>query len=100
MQWKGVRASLRAGVAPRVCGRVGNGRGREARQGAIRVFWGDTYPAIHVPSLAPTSCRKRTGAGLHEHPMRDLAKPGAREKTGGVPAEVHARGWLAGSRIG
>ena len=69
----GVRARRQAGVAPRVCGRVGNGRGMEARQGAIRVFCGDTYPAIRVPAPAPTSCRKRTRPNPHEHLMRDLA---------------------------
>ena len=70
------QARRQAGVAPHVCGRVGNGRGMEARQGAVRVFWGDTYPAILVPTPAPTACRKRTGAGPHKAPMRDLAKPG------------------------
>ena len=48
-------------------------------------FWGDTYPAILVPSPAPTSCRKRTRAGLHEHPIRDLAKPGPPRKLGAFP---------------
>ena len=45
-------------------------------------FLGNTYPAILVPSPAPTSCRKHTGAGLHEHPMRDLAKPGPARRPG------------------
>jgi hypothetical protein len=45
-------------------------------------FLKDTYPAILVPSPAPTSCRKRTGAGLREHPMRDPAKLGPREGRG------------------
>src|SRR5215213_5845907 len=54
-------------------------------------FWGDTYPAILVPSPAPTSCRKRTGAGLHEHPMRDLAKPGPARRPGAFPKRF-ARG--------
>ena len=58
-------------------------------------FWGDTYPAILVPSLAPTSCRKRTGAGLHEHPMRDLAKPGPARRPGAFPQKVRARGRFA-----
>ena len=81
-------------------GRVGNGRGMEARQGAMRIFLGDTYHAILVPSPAPTSCRKRTGAGLHEHPMRDLAKPGPVRRPGVFPLRVRARGRFAGSRIG
>src|SRR5215218_156121 len=54
-------------------------------------FLGDTYPAILVPSPAPTSCRKRTGAGLHEHPMRDLAKPGPARRPGAFPKRF-ARG--------
>ena len=83
-----------------MCGRVGNGRGREARQGAMRIFPGDTYPAILVPSLAPTSCRKRTGAGLHEHPMRDLAKPGSARRPGAFPQKFARGRRFAGSRIG
>jgi hypothetical protein len=35
----GVRARPRVGVAPHVRGRVGNGRGMEARQGAMRIFF-------------------------------------------------------------
>jgi hypothetical protein len=58
-------------------------------------FLGDTYPAIFVPSPTPTSCRKRTGAGLHEHPMRDLAKPGPARRPGAFPRRL-ARGY--GSR--
>src|SRR5829696_6528630 len=63
----------------------------KARQGAMRIFWGDPYPAILVPSPAPTSCRKRTGAGLHEHPMRDPAKPGPARRPGAFPKRF-ARG--------
>ena len=57
-----------------------------AAGGHVNFFW-DTYPAILVPSLAATSCRKHTGAGLHEHPMRDLAKLEPREKAGAFPQE-------------
>ena len=108
MQWNGVRGRPQPGVAPRVRGRVGNGRGMEARQGAIRVFGEDTYPAIVVPTPAPTACRKRTGAGSHEAPMRDLVKPGPREspeRSRGVSREGTVRGiahrvkpewWVAG----
>jgi len=83
MQWKGVRVRRRVGVAPRVCGRVGNGRGSEARQGAIRIFRETPIPPSSSPAR-PTSCRKRTGAGLHEHLMRDLVKPGPARKPGDV----------------
>jgi hypothetical protein len=41
-----------------------------------------TYPAILVPTPAPTACRKRTGSGPHEAPMRDLAKPGPARRPG------------------
>ena len=79
------QATAAAGLAPRVRGRIGNGSGRELRQGAIRVVWGDACPAIHVPNPAPTSCRNRTGAGLHEHPMRDRAKRGPTRRPGLFP---------------
>jgi hypothetical protein len=80
----------------------------EARQGAIRVFLGDTYPAILIPTPAPTACRKRTGAGPHEAPMRDLVKHEPREspkRSRGVSREGTVRGiahrvkpewWVAG----
>jgi hypothetical protein len=90
MQWNGVRTRRRAGVAPRVRGRVGNVRGLEARQGAMRILGGDTYPAIHVLS-PPTSYRKRAGAGLHERPMRELAKAGPAKRPGAFPQRF-ARG--------
>jgi hypothetical protein len=36
-------------------------------------FFGDTYPAILIARRG-WSCRKRTGRGVHERLMRDLAK--------------------------
>ena len=70
------QARRQAGVAPHVCVRVGNGRGMEARQGAIRVCWEIPIPPSSSPPRRRRPCRKRTGAGPHEAPMRDLAKPG------------------------
>jgi hypothetical protein len=90
MQWNGVRARRRAGVAPRVCGSIGNGRGMEARQGAIRIFGEIPIP----PSSSPARRRPpatSAGAGLHEHPMRDLAKPGSARRPGACPQRF-ARG--------
>ena len=59
MQWNGVRVRRRAGVAPRVRGHVGNGRGREARQGAMRIFWEIPIPPSSSPArrrpLAPSA---------------------------------------------
>src|SRR5829696_108715 len=112
MQWNGVRARRWVGVAQRVRGRVGNGRGMEARQGAMRIFSGDTDPAILVPCPAPTSCRKLTGAGLHEHPMRDPAKPGPARRPGrsrrgsregtvrGIAHRMKPEWWAAGPAAG
>ena len=83
MQWKGVRARRRAGVAPRVCGCVGNGRGTDARQGAIRIFWETPIPPSSSPARRGRPAASAPEAGLHEHPMRDLAKPGPARKPGG-----------------
>jgi hypothetical protein len=58
-------------------------------------FWGDTYPAILVPAPASTACRKRTGAGPHEAPMRDLAKPGPARRPGAF-AQVSREGTVRG----
>jgi hypothetical protein len=92
MQWNGVRARRQAGVAPRVCGRVGNGRGMEARQGAIRVFWGDTYPAILVPTpgadVLPQAHRSRTPRS----PDARSCEAWAREKAGGRSRRVSREG--------
>src|SRR5215217_609677 len=62
-------------------------------------FLGDTYPAILVPSPAPTSCRKRTGAGLHEHRCAIQRSLGPREGRG-RSRRGSREGGLAGSRIG
>src|SRR5215217_7801688 len=99
MQWNGVRARQWAGVAQRVRGRVGNGRGMEARQGAMRIF--GRYLSRHPrpqpgADLLPQANRSRP-------PRTPDARSGeawAREKAGGVPEEVRARGRFAGSRIG
>src|SRR5829696_8439302 len=63
-------------------------------------FFGDTYPAILVPQpgadLLPQADRSRP-------PRTPDARSGeawVREKVGGVPEEVRARGRFAGSRIG
>jgi hypothetical protein len=60
------------------------------------------------PTPAPMACRKRTGAGPHEAPMRDLAKHGpgeSPERSRGVSREGTVRGiahrvkpewWVAG----
>ena len=82
MQWNGVSGRRQARVAPRVCGRVGNGGGMEARQGAIRVFWGDTYPAILILALRRQPAASALEPDLHETPMRDLAKPGPARRPG------------------
>src|SRR5215217_6185009 len=100
MQWNGVRARRWAGVAPRVRGRVGNGREMEARQGGHENFFG-RYLSRHPRSqpgadLLPQANRSRP-------PRTPDARSGeawAREKAGGVPEEVRARGRFAGSRIG
>src|SRR5829696_3630210 len=97
MQWNGVRAQQWVGVAQRVRGRVGNGRGMEARQGAMRIFWEIPIPPSQPgAALLPQANRSRP-------PRTPDARSGeawAREKAGGVPEAVRARGRFAGSRIG
>jgi hypothetical protein len=91
-QWNGVRAPLQAGgCSTRVWMRRERWRDGRAAGGHPR-FFRDTYPAILDPSPAPTSCRKRTGAGLDEHPMRDLVKPGLARRPGAVPAGSRGKG--------
>src|SRR5829696_4609301 len=99
MQWNGVRARRWAGVARRVRGRVGNGRGMEARQGAMRIFGEIPIP----PSSSQPGADLLPQANRSRPPRTPDARSGeawAREKAGGVPEEVRARGRFAGSRIG
>ena len=90
MQWNGVRERRQAGVAPRVCGRVGNGRGMEARQGAIRVFGG-----IPIPPFSPWLCADGPAASAPEpgptKPDARSCEAWARERPGAF-AQGLARG--------
>jgi hypothetical protein len=71
---------------------VGGGRSthvwmrRERQRDGSAAGGHENFLEIPIPPSTsparPTCCRKRTGAGLHEHLMRDLAKPGPRQGRG------------------
>jgi hypothetical protein len=108
MQWNGVRPRRRAGVAPRVCGRVGNGRGREARQGAMRIFLEIPIPPSSSPARrrppaasarepASTNTRCAIWRSLGPREGRGRSRRGSREGTvRGIAHRMKPEWWAAG----
>jgi hypothetical protein len=73
--------SAGGGCSTRVWTRWQRQRDGSAAGGHPR-FWGRYLSRHPRPTPAPTACRKRTRAGPHEAPMRDLAKPGPARRPG------------------
>jgi len=111
MQWNGVRARRWAGVAQRVRGRVGNGRGMEARQGAMRIFWEIPIPpssfparrrppAASEPEPASTNTRCAIQRSLGPREGRGRSRRGSREGTVRGIAHRMKPEWSAAGRCG
>ena len=91
-----------------MCGRVGNGRGREARQGAIRIFWEIPIPqssspawrrppAASAPGPAFTNTRCAILRSLGPREGRGRSRRSSREGTvRGIAHRVKPEWWAAG----
>jgi hypothetical protein len=96
------------GVARHVRGRVGNGRGMEARQGAMRIFWEIPIPpsssrarrrprAASAPEPASTNTRCAIWRSLGPRESRGRSRRGAREgRARGIAHRMKPEWWAAG----